>query len=153
FNYSKEHAETVYRNILGYARSRRKMLVIKLHPFSYFEDEILKEDDVVYVKDEYDHKDLILGADAVLSFPSTLTIPAIYYKPVLLLKFANNDLLELINSNGLLPVIDIFELKHNSPDPVWREEIRDLLIKICLYKTDGQSLQRLKTAFTDLCKG
>lgn len=152
FGFSLAEAKGFYERILSYARSRQMNLVIKLHPYSYSEDSLLVGKDIFYVKDEYDHKSLIYQANAILSFPSTLAIPAIYFKPVLLLKFGENDFLEIINKNGLLPVVNISELKDSSPDPVWNQEARELLISMCLYKTDGQSLQRLKMAFNDLCR-
>lgn len=152
FGFTVEQAKSIYERIAGYARSRGKNLVIKLHPYSYQEDPLISGLDIFYIKNEFDHKALIKQAHSILSFPSTLVIPAIYFKPTLLLRFGENDFLDLINSKNMLPVVSITDVKDDSPDPVWNQEVRELLIRMCLYKTDGQSLQRLMMAFNDLCR-
>lgn len=152
FGFTKEMATDLYRRILGYAKARQKKLVIKLHPFSFNETPLLMDADVFYVKDEYNSRDLMFQANAILSFPSTLAIPAIYFKPTLLLKFNANSFLDFINSKKLLPVVEIEDLSDQSPEPVWNEKARQFVIEECLYKPDGKALLRLKTTFEDLCK-
>ncbi len=151
FGFSKQRATDIYQGLAGYARARGKKLVIKLHPFSYNEDELLLDPDVIYTRDENDPKDLIACAEAVISFPSTLAIPAIYFKPVILLKFAENSFLDFVSQAGL-PVVSVKEISAESPDPVWIESARKFVLEECLYRADGKSLHRLKDALNDLCK-
>lgn len=150
FGFSKEKAKDIYERILNYAKARGKNLVIKLHPFSYNEDNLLTGPGVFYAKDEYDPKDLIACAEAVISFPSTLAIPAIYFKPVILLKFAENSFLDFISRTGL-PVIPVESISAESPDPVWNQEARQFVIEECLYRPDGRSLERMQEVLIDLC--
>lgn len=151
FGFSKRKAKDIYERILSYAKSRGKKLVIKLHPFSYREDDLLSDPDLFYGRDQYDSKDLIACAAAVISFPSTLAIPAIYFKPVLLLKFAENSFLDFINRAGL-PVISVETISDESPEPVWNQAAKQFVIEECLYRPDGRSLERLQKVLNDLCK-
>jgi len=144
FGFSKSDAVDVYIKILQYAKVRGKHLVIKLHPFAYNQRPILDDPSVTYIKGEFEATELIKKADSIISFPSTLILPALYYKPVLILNFMKNDFIELLKETKIARVVELNDFSPDIEDPFHNNFVQQWVEEKFLLKADGRSVERLK---------
>jgi len=125
-----------------------RRLYVKLHPYSYGNKKLCKDDNIVYFEDT-DVVSLILNASAVIGFDSTLMIPAVYYKPTAIFFLdTHNYLATVFQKNNLGTVLnyydfDIEELHKalkSSPAPETAEKLQALF----LHSMKGTASERLK---------
>lgn len=77
---SKDEYNNFISGLNNYAILHNLRLVIKLHPYSYNNTFLLTHPNIEYVRNA-EKESLILHADAVVFYNSSLAIPAIYFKP------------------------------------------------------------------------
>ncbi|MDF2379963.1 hypothetical protein JMG10_00690 [Nostoc ellipsosporum NOK] len=128
-------------------RQGRK-LYVKLHPFCYDNDQFLQHENITYFRD-CDIVDMIMRADGIIGFNSTLMIPALYYKPAVLFRYQEHSYLEdAAVKYGFGRVHDYYDYSEETVYGDLQETASDkrkrILEKLFIYKADGQTAERLK---------
>lgn len=144
-----ERKRKFYQNLSALAKQNGCRLKIKLHPRGY-NSPLNYEDENVDLIREADMAALIHGAEKVLSFFSTLIVPAIYHKGNCYIIYTGDDrkfqdeLVEL----GVATKLDAYNFSQSDFDkelPADKQsEHFKVFIERYLYYTDGKAGQRLK---------
>ncbi|MCR6722486.1 MAG: hypothetical protein NVV59_19835 [Chitinophagaceae bacterium] len=144
-----ERKRKFYQNLSTLARKKGRRLKIKLHPRGYFSEHNYQDDNIDLIR-EADMAALIHHADKVLSFFSTLIVPAIYHKGYCHIIYTGDDrkfqdeLVEL----GVATKLDAYDFDESDLEKgleVNKEsENFRIFIERYLYYTDGKASQRLK---------
>ncbi|MBB1287124.1 hypothetical protein HRH25_22285 [Flavisolibacter sp. BT320] len=138
-------------NINRYAMQNGYKLRIKLHPYSYSNTYLFKHPNISYLKN-CDIVPLILGAEKIIFYNSSLSIPALLFKQGCMLVSNNPDFFQRnVKEIGLCSVVkcdDVIagnelELFYQKPDCASREKFVRLYIG---QNTDGTGMLRLKKA-------
>ncbi|HEY0354919.1 MAG TPA: polysialyltransferase family glycosyltransferase [Flavisolibacter sp.] len=145
FGVSKEQMNGFYEKLNTYCRSVNCRLKIKLHPESYKSTWLFSDDNIDYIQDA-NMVPLIKNAKGVFGTTSTLMLPAIFFKPCFLLLIHDSsfqkDMLEMGLANGA----DFFEFR--PADIIFKKEVnsqhKHKFVYSYLFKTDGQSVERLR---------
>jgi CDP-glycerol glycerophosphotransferase (TagB/SpsB family) len=127
-----------------------KKLVIKLHPFSYQNEKFVQHPNINYLKDE-DVVELVLGADHIFGFDSTLMLIAMYLKPTILFTIHDFGYLQTnVKAINVAPVLqyDDFSMDELRDAMAFRasEQAISQLVERFLYATDGRSFERIRIA-------
>ncbi len=127
-----------------------KKLVIKLHPFSYQNKNFIQHENIEYLQDA-DVVDIILKADHILGFDSTLMLIAMHLKPTILFTIHDFGYLQTnVQAINAAPVLkyDSFSLSELRQAMSFRasEEANRQLTDRFLYATDGRSFERIGKA-------
>ena len=124
-----------------------KRLLVKLHPFSYQNANFLQHENIEYIKDA-DMVKLIMNADHIFGFDSTLMLIAMYLKPTILFSIHDFGYLQLSAKKiSAAPVLKfdeftIDELQQAMLFKASDKAIQDLIDRF-LYATDGKSYTRI----------
>ncbi len=122
-------------------------LVIKLHPYSWNNEEFFKHPNIDYVKDG-DNVRLILEARGVFGFNSTLILPAAYYKNVCLFTLGEfshiQEDLEAIGAVKLVPFHRFVPSDLEQAMAIQQQRDTSALLERYLFRMDGGALERFK---------
>lgn len=87
---SREGYNHLLQAMANYAKSLNLKLVVKLHPYSYVNTFLLKDENIVYIKDTNKEK-LIMNSSGIIFYNSSLAVPALYYKTGLMFTIGKLD--------------------------------------------------------------
>lgn len=148
--FSRRNATVFYEKLANFAFDEGLKLKVKLHPYSFQYLEIYPvHENIEYIREHPSLSQLIMEASRVTGFYSTLVLPAIILKPIVL--FQITDGLEFVNdlkSYGILNVLPFrFEetmLHQSFIDIVDRDSESLNRFKFdFFYNIDGKSISRL----------
>jgi hypothetical protein len=153
-SYTADKANEFYSMVNEYCMDKGVRLKIKIHPYNFESTFYLEHSNIDYIR-ECSIPDLIDGANMIVSFFSTLTLPCILKKPFLLIR--TNDEEALLNDlekwglpacpnfeNFLYSDIQFIKMKDYS-------RVLTALQSEYIYKFDGCATMRFKTILlTDL---
>lgn len=162
FGESKEHGSTgfgmnisqvvdFYGKLDQFSKSHNCTLKVKLHPASYKSEFYKTVKDVEFIKDA-EMKELILESKGVFCFFSSLTIPAILYKKVILFDLGHNNFMQTKAKE--LKVAQLISMDFNVSDLSFDfqksekglEEFKNLFV----LSADGKNIHRLNEAILNL---
>jgi CDP-glycerol glycerophosphotransferase (TagB/SpsB family) len=129
-----------------------KKLIIKLHPFSYQNTKFIQDPNIEYIKDT-DVVEIILNADHIFGFDSTLMLIAIYLKPTILFTIHDFGYLQTnVQAINVAPVLRFDQFNIDTLREAMKfkptEEATRLLIDRFLYATDGKTYERIRDILT-----
>ncbi|MDP2692341.1 MAG: hypothetical protein Q8O88_01720 [bacterium] len=151
-DFSVEEVNKFYKEINEFAKTNLLKLYIKLHPFNYKSHFYLKDENITYFKN-CDIVDLLSNASQIVSFSSTLLLPAILKKNFFLVRSSSNQsLLNDLEKYGMNPFpyfnnlkkedIKFYNLNNNN-------SVKEQLLKEYLYRVDGKATQRLSNILSN----
>ncbi len=150
--YSKEEVNLFYQALADFAATIKCRLKIKLHPYSYSSDFMLDHPNIDYVR-HAELKPLIMGAFAIFGAASSLMLPAIYFKPVVLIDiFQRSDFAKRMAELGVctcIPISAVIEGGLSADMLSNSKKNTSTFVRDFLYKTDGLSLDRTKQALLE----
>ena len=145
--FSEKKVNEFYKIINEYAKSNNLNLFIKLHPFNYKSSFYFKDKNIRYFQSA-DKVNLVSNATKIVSFSSSLALPAIVNKDFLLVRTNEDEvLLNDLESYGMSRFPHLLDFKRE--DIKFRKistmpAVREKLIQNYLYEIDGLSTIRLK---------
>ncbi len=145
---SKEEVNQLISSMNEYALSRGWKLVVKLHPYSFSNTFFIQHPNIRYEKGS-EKETLILGANGVVFYNSSLSIPSLFFKPCSMFIINEPDEFQsVLSSIGVCQVLDYKTLIN---DPASLEFIEpseiaktNFVEKYIGRGADGNGLQRLK---------
>ncbi|MES2555998.1 MAG: polysialyltransferase family glycosyltransferase [Bacteroidota bacterium] len=144
---TQEEENTCLEKMNAFALQQGCRLVIKLHPYSWHNEEFVQHPNIEYVK-EGDNVRLILEARGVFGFNSTLILPAAYYKTVCLFTLGEfshiQEDLEAIGAVKLVPFHACTPADLEGAMVAQQQPNKSALLDRYLFKMDGRALERLK---------
>ncbi len=135
-----------YQKLADFCSNKGSKLVVKLHPENYNDTWLVKNPNIVYVKDDKDIVDLIKGAEGCFGTFSTLLIPAIYFKPTIIFRLLGSAIQEHLIRLKVTSGLDFFSFK---PEDIDFNRVCKTgsqcpeFIKDYFYKDDGKATERL----------
>ncbi|WP_139135243.1 polysialyltransferase family glycosyltransferase [Roseivirga sp. 4D4] len=143
--FSKVQMVNFYKKLNAFCKQEGLRLLIKLHPESYSGGWFPQDANIKYIRQHHDLPSLIAGAKGCSSFFSTLALPAMLYKPVVLFKVSPSIFLDHIKSLKMAWIHD-FENGTLSSQDLHIQEGRhvDKFIEDYFYSLDGKSIDRLR---------
>lgn len=145
--YSKEKVNAMYVALAEYAESNNCALKVKLHPYSYESDFMIEHKNIEYLR-AANTEQLILNSKVIFGAVSSLMLPAIIYKPVVLLEvFKSSDFAKNLQNLGMCKSFTIDEVIAGNLigfSPKYNIEKMQDFIDTYLYKIDGKSMDRAR---------
>ena len=130
-----------------FAESQSCKLVVKLHPYSYGNPDLVQHPNLEYIR-EGDNVQLILEARGVFGFNSTLILPAAYFKNVCLFTLGEfSHIQEDLNAIGAVKLVPFHSFTPEELEPLMATDLkRDTaaLLKQYLFQMDGKALERMR---------
>ncbi|MEL7006115.1 MAG: hypothetical protein AAFN93_25820 [Bacteroidota bacterium] len=83
---SRNYHHDIYTKLSEKAKSEGCRLIVKLHPGSYSDQDLPKDENIDWVKETEDITTLIKGAKVCTGFYSSLLVPCIAFKPTILVQ-------------------------------------------------------------------
>jgi len=147
FGISKKQTNEFYLKLNSFALLHNCRLKIKLHPYSYESDFFIKHANIDYIKDT-EIKELVMNSKGVFGFFSSLIIPAIFYKKVVLFEiWEESDFTTYLKKSSLVSMKDYFnfELQENTFQEI-NKNPNDLenFIKHFITSIDADAVELLK---------
>lgn len=148
FDITLEQKNAFTLKLNEYCISKGAKLFVKLHPFDYERTDLVQHPNITYIK-AANISELVQGARGCFGISSTLVIPLIPQKRILLFKIDNNPFQDelyryspsiFLDYNQFLPEDIRFE------QITFDNEKLDAFIYKFLYKNDGRSLERIREA-------
>jgi len=115
YGISKKQTNEFYLKLNSFALLHNCRLKIKLHPYSYESDFFINHPNIDYIKDT-EVKGLVMNSKGIFGFFSSLIIPAIYYKKVVLFEiWKESDFIHFLRKSNLVSIKNYFnfELQEN----------------------------------------
>ncbi|GEM_PF-3364322 len=144
--YTKKEVNNMYLALSDYAKAKGCSLKIKLHPYSYESEFMVQDKNITYLR-HADTKDLILKSKLIFGAVSSLMLPALVFKAVVLIEvFENSDFALRLQELGMCDSFTVKEIINGaliSAKPKMNSRNKDLFVNEYLYKTDGQSMKRV----------
>ncbi|HEY9049464.1 MAG TPA: polysialyltransferase family glycosyltransferase [Ohtaekwangia sp.] len=133
-----------YQTLNAFCKSHQAKLYIKLHPESYRTSWFPQDENIVYLKHTPNLSAYVQQAEGCFGFYSTMVIPAIYWKKVILFRLNYSFMQEQIEALKTAPVLNFWNFRLEDISFDFEKENMEKFKLEFFYKTDGQSLQRLK---------
>jgi hypothetical protein len=144
---TQEEENTCLGKMNAFALQQGCRLVIKLHPYSWHNQDFLQHPNIDYVKED-DNVRLILEARGVFGFNSTLILPAAYFKTVCLFTLGEfshiQEDLEAIGAVKLVPFHACMPADLERAMTAQQQPDTLVLRERYLFRMDGRALERLK---------
>lgn len=144
---TQQEENACFEKMNDFALQQGCKLVIKLHPYSWYNEAFVQHPNIEYVK-EGDNVALILEAKGVFGFNSTLILPAAYFKNVCLFTLGEfshiQEDLEAIGAVKLVPFHTFTAEDLKTIMAVEQQPNRSKLLDQYLFRMDGGALERLK---------
>lgn len=143
-----EEVNGLISSMNNYAMHRGWKLIVKLHPYSFSNSFFIKHPNIHYEKGS-EKEALILGANAIVFYNSSLSIPSLFFKPCSMFLIGEADEFQsVLRSTGICQVLD-YKTLINDPGSLRFEkpsgEARSAFIEKYIGKgADGKGLERLK---------
>jgi|GEM_PF-2988920 len=147
---TKEAYNQFIEALNNYALGKGLQLVIKLHPYSFTNTFMFKHENIIYEK-EGEKERLILDADAVIFYNSSLAVPALLYKPCCMFTIGKlDDFQEQIKQMNACYVCDHTEFIKEPAKVSFIGSVYDKQKFIDKYigaGVDGKGIERLRQVF------
>jgi len=144
---SQEEENACLLKMNRFAESQSCRLLVKLHPYSYDNPDLIQHPNLEYIKDG-DNVKLILEARGVFGFNSTLILPAAYYKNVCLFTLGEfSHIQEDLSAIGAVKLVPFHSFSPEELEPLMAIDLKPdtaALLKQYLYRMDGKALERMK---------
>lgn len=150
---SIEENNAILSSMNAYAIKNDLKLIVKLHPYSFSNSFYLQHPNIIYEKGDK-KESLILGANAIIFFNSSLAIPSLYFKPCCMFMLDRPDKFQssiselkictVINYQDMID--DPANISFFIPDQKTKQAYIDKYIGAGV---DGKGLQRLRQALLD----
>lgn len=152
FGYTAEFMNSFYLKLANWCKERGAGLKVKLHPYSYSSNYYKSlEGKIEFVK-EAELKPLIMSSKGVFAFFSSLALPALLFKPTLLIDMGLNNQMQKDAVNWGVTQFIPFDLESKSFDFLTEKDRLGYqkFIDKYIYRLDGKSISRLRGALNSL---
>lgn len=136
----------IYKKANEFAINNHLKLKIKLHPYNYFSKWLIKDENIEYIRN-VDINTLIKQSEYCISFYSTLLVPAIYFKPTIVLKVKEHSFIDFIEKENLSTIYTIEEFIQSKISlPQKKADISEDFKSLYFNLDDQTSEERIKNA-------
>lgn len=108
-----EVMQNFYLRLNDFCHENEAKLYIKLHPESYNSTWLPCDENIVYLRHCENFNQVIQSAIGCFGFYSTMIIPAIYWKPIILFRIQYSGLQEKVESIGGAQVLSFWDFEYS----------------------------------------